>query len=196
MGEASILSMTRRHEIRTIDLSGSESCLIGVLSDTHSRPHPNLFPLLERDRPSLILHAGDMGALDLIGELETVCQTVFVRGNVDPTGPMWPDSVTLRVKVGNTFGVDLLLLHFALVRLRLNKDALDLLRQHPAQIVVFGHSHIPFLGVDRNVHLFNPGSAGPSRMGLPTTMGFIEIASGQLRFKHLDLRTGEVWKPA
>ena len=136
-----------------------------------------------------------MGALDLIGELETVCQTVFVRGNVDPTGPMWPDSVTLRVKVGNTFGVDLLLLHFALVRLRLNTDALELLRQHPAQIVVFGHSHIPFLGADRNVHLFNPGSAGPSRMGLPTTMGFIEIASGQLRFKHLDLQTGEVWKP-
>jgi hypothetical protein len=170
--------------------------LIGVLSDTHGRPHPNLFPLLERHRPSLILHAGDAGGLDLIDELEAVCQTVFVRGNVDPTGPIWPDSVTLHVKVDKNFRVDLLLLHFALVQLRLNKDAVDLLRQHPAQIVVFGHSHIPFLGVDRNVHLFNPGSAGPPRMGLPTTMGFIEIASGQLRFKHLDLRTGEVWKPA
>jgi putative phosphoesterase len=187
--------MARRHEIRTIDLSDSESCLIGALSDTHSRPHPNLFPLLEQRRPSLILHAGDVGDLDLIEELETVCQVVFVRGNVDPSGRMWPDSMTLHVKVGNTFRVDLLLLHFALVQLRLNKDAVNLLRQHPAQIVVFGHSHIPVLGADRNVHLFNPGSAGPSRMGLPTTMGFIEIASGQLRFKHLDLQTGEVWKP-
>jgi hypothetical protein len=31
-------------------------------------------------------------------------------------------------------------------------------------------------------------------MGLPVTMGLIEI-SDQLRFKHLDLQTGEQWKP-
>lgn len=187
--------MQRRHETKTIDLSASEDCLIAVVSDTHGRPHPNLLPALGQHRPSLILHAGDAGDLDVIQGLEAVCPTVFVRGNVDPAGPMWPHSVTVHINVGNTFRLDLLLLHFALVQLRLNKDALDLLRQHPARIVVFGHSHIPYLGVDRNVHLFNPGSAGPSRMGLPTTMGFIEISSGHLRFKHLDLRTGEAWKP-
>jgi uncharacterized protein len=187
--------MARRHESATIDLPDSESCLIGVLSDTHGRPHPNLFPLLEQHRPSLILHAGDVGDLDLIEELGTLCQILFVRGNVDPAGPRWPDSLTLHMKVGDTFRMDLLLLHFALAQLRLNKDAADLLQQYPSQIVVFGHSHIPFVGTDRDVCLFNPGSAGPPRMGLPITMGFIEIASGQVRFKHLDLRTGDAWRP-
>jgi predicted phosphodiesterase len=60
--------------------------------------------------------------------------------------------------------------------------------------VVYGHSHIPFLGKQENTVLFNPGSAGPPRMGLPITMGFIEI-SDQTRFRHLDLQTGEQWKP-
>jgi putative phosphoesterase len=187
--------MGQRHETRTIELSEFDRCLIGVLSDTHGRPHPRLFPLLEEHQPSLILHAGDVGTLDLIDELQAVCPTVFVRGNVDPVGPMWPDSVSLRLKVGNNFSVDLLLLHVALAHLRLNKEAADELRRHPAQLVVFGHSHIPFVGTDRNVNLFNPGSAGPPRMGLPVTMGFIEIESVRLHFRHLDLRSGETWKP-
>jgi putative phosphoesterase len=187
--------MVYRHTTRTINLPDIQNCLVAVISDTHGKPHPNLFPILERHPPSIILHAGDLGDLDLITELEEISQTVYVRGNVDPTGSIWPDSVALRIKLGASFQIDLLLLHVAVVHLKLNKNALNLLRQHPAQTVVFGHSHIPFLGMDGKICLFNPGSAGPSRMGLPTTMGFIEVSSGQLSFKHLDLRTGEQWKP-
>jgi len=72
---------------------------------------------------------------------------------------------------------------------------LNLLRQHPAQVVIFGHSHLPFLGTEGKVCLFNPGSAGPPRWGLPTTLGFIQNTADQLTFKHLDLRTGEEWRP-
>jgi uncharacterized protein len=186
--------MVQRHETRTIELNNIKDCVIAVLSDTHGRPHPNLFSTLEKFHPSLILHAGDIGDLDLIAELEGFTQAVYVRGNVDPTGPMWPDSVSLRIKLGAARQIDLLLVHFAVARLRLNREAISLLRENPAQIVAYGHSHIPFLGKQQSAVLFNPGSAGPPRMGLPTTMGLIEI-SDQIRFKHLDLRTGELWNP-
>ncbi len=187
--------MTHRHFTKTVELPDVKGCIIAVISDTHGRPHPNLFPVLDRHHPSLILHAGDLGDLDLITELEAVSQTVYVRGNVDPAGPMWPDAVTLRLKLATSLRLDLLLLHMAMAQLRLNREAVTLLQRSPAQMVVFGHSHVPFLGKDGKMGLFNPGSAGPSRMGLPTTMGLIEMEGGQLRFKHLDLQTGQQWKP-
>ncbi len=186
--------MVRRHETRTIELPEAGDLTVGVVSDTHGRPHPNLFPLLDQHHPSLILHAGDMGDLDLVTELEAFSPTVYVRGNVDPTGPAWPDSVSLGITLGPSRRIGLLLVHFAVARLRLNRNVVSLLRENPAQIVVYGHSHMPFLGRQQDIVLFNPGSAGPPRMGLPTTLGLIEI-SDQIRFKHVDLRTGELWIP-
>jgi len=188
--------MAHRHVTKTIELPDATDGIIAVISDTHGKPHPNLVPILEQHHPSLILHAGDVGDLDLIRELETVSQTLYVRGNVDPAGPLWPDSLAIRMKLGASHQFDLLLLHIAVARLRLNREAADLLHQNPAHIVIFGHSHVPFLGRDGKIGLFNPGSAGPSRMGLPITMGFIEISSGRLSFKHLDLRTGAQWTPS
>jgi putative phosphoesterase len=91
--------------------------------------------------------------------------------------------------------LSILLLHFAMVHLKLNKMALSLLRQRPADIVIFGHSHIPFLGSEEKITLFNPGSAGPPRFRLPITMGLIEVSAHQVKFKHLDLQTGTTWLP-
>ncbi len=187
--------MVQRHENRLIDLPDIDHGLIAAISDTHGKPHASLFPVLGQYKPLLILHAGDMGDRELLGDLEEVGPTIFVRGNVDPAGPGYPESVSVRIKLGRTFSLDILLLHIAIGRMRLNRDAVDLLQQYPAKVVVFGPSHIPFVGEDRDVWLFNPGSAGPSRMGLPTTIGFMEISPGQMSFKHIDLLTGRQWVP-
>lgn len=182
------------HVTRTIEFAGNGTCSVAVVSDTHGKPHPNLLPLLEARRPSLILHAGDVGGLAVIDALAKIGQTVYVRGNVDPAGPAWPDSVSLHLGLGSSW-LDVLLLHIALARMKLNRTALDLIHRHPAQAVVFGHSHTPFLGMHGKVGLFNPGSAGPARWGLPITMGWMEVSPGGLGFRHLDLPTGQVWKP-
>jgi putative phosphoesterase len=187
--------MVQRHENILIDIPGIERGLIAVISDTHGKPHASLFPILEQYGPSLILDAGDLGAPALLSDLNKVSPTVFVRGNIDPVCPTCPDSVSLRITMGGTFSMDLLLLHIAIARMRLNRDTLDLLRQHPAQGVVFGHSHIPFVGEEDGIWLFNPGSAGPARMGLPTTIGLIELSSGKVSFRHIDLLTGKEWIP-
>ena len=100
----------------------------------------------------MILHAGDVGDHRVLTELRGISETLFVRGNVDPRGPTWPDSVTLQIQLNEGRRLTFLLLHFAMVNLKLNKMALSLLRQNPAEIVVFGHSHIPFLGVGGEDH--------------------------------------------
>ena len=191
--------MHHRHETKRIILSGDPDCVIGVVSDTHGKPHPNLITLLEEEKPALILHAGDVGDIGLIRKLEEVSTTVFVRGNVDPAGAAWPDSVRIRLILGKWAELDLLLLHFAISGLKLRNDALTLLRENPARILVFGHSHIPFIGsqeeAEGKIYLFNPGSAGPRRFRLPTTIGFIRISSGKLKFDHVDLNTREAWTP-
>ena len=187
--------MSSKHEKKSINLSSTGTCRIAVLSDTHSRPHPALLPLLIDHQPSLILHAGDVGDAALLAALDNIARTVFVRGNIDPKGPSWPESVCLQLKLPSGTALDLLLLHMAIVHLRLNRRSLDLLRLFPSQLIVFGHSHVPYIGQEGKVWLFNPGAAGPSRFRLPTTLGMMELSSEGLRMKHLDLTTGRPWTP-
>jgi len=44
--------------------------------------------------------------------------------------------------------------------------------------VVFGHSHIPFDGVEDGVHLFNPGSPTDRRRQPAGTYGVLQLADG------------------
>ncbi len=187
--------MLQRNTTRTIVLPGVESCLIAVVSDTHGKPHGRLLPALEEIHPTLILHAGDVGAPALLADLRKISETIFVRGNVDPRGSAWPDAVTLHLQLDEGLRLSLLLLHFAVLHFKLNETAWSLLQRNPVPIVVFGHSHLPFLGVDRKITLFNPGSAGPPRFGLPITLGLIDVSAHRVGFKHLDLQTGKEWRP-
>ena len=54
-------------------------------------PIPPCFPSSKSTVPQLILHAGDVGGTELLEELEKISTTIYIRGNVDPTGPTWPD---------------------------------------------------------------------------------------------------------
>jgi len=61
--------------------------------------------------------------------------------------------------------------------------------------VVCGHSHVPFLGRDRGLTIFNPGSIGPRRFHLPIVFGTIDVTPAGLRFAHVDCETGAPWTP-
>jgi predicted phosphodiesterase len=62
-------------------------------------------------------------------------------------------------------------------------------------MIVCGHSHVPFVGRDRGLTVFNPGSIGPRRFQLPIVFGVIEIAAGKLSLRHVDCETGGAWEP-
>ena len=78
---------------------------------------------------------------------------------------------------------------------RLRADAVRLARAEDARIVVCGHSHVPFMGRDRDLTIFNPGSIGPRRFQLPIVFGVIDISWSRVAMKHVDCESGQQWLP-
>lgn len=161
---------------------------LAVVADTHSAPHPRTAELLRAARPDAILHAGDIGALDVVKDLAAIAPTHAVRGNID--AHVLPDDIVLDFERAT-----LLLTHIAVNGPKLRADAAKRAHAAKAAIVVCGHSHVPFLGRDRDLVVFNPGSVGPRRFHLPIVFGLMELADGKLRFEHVSCETGERWLP-
>src|SRR5260370_9507755 len=58
--------------------------IIGVISDTHGLFRPEAKAALAGS--DLIIHAGDVGKLEILTELKTIAPLFVVRGNVDNVG--------------------------------------------------------------------------------------------------------------
>ena len=168
---------------------------IVVVADTHSDPHPRTHELVAREKPDLVLHAGDIGDLRVVKDLEAIAPTWAVRGNIDVRLPNLPDLLTIDVMRGGERLFGIMLFHIAVAGPRLRGDAAKLARAEGANIVVCGHSHVPFIGVDRGLTIFNPGSIGPRRFHLPIVFGVMDIVEGRVSMKHVSCETGEDWMP-
>lgn len=171
-----------------------DAARVAVVADTHSRPHPRLAEHLRALRPSCILHAGDVGDLSVIDELARVAPVHAVRGNIDGRTPELPDVLTLEVTLDRAPLVTMMLVHHALVGPRLLTAARRMAQAEGASLVVCGHSHVPFAGVDGDLTVLNPGSVGPRRFQLPIVFAVIEIAAGGLALRHVDCETGAIWR--
>lgn len=113
----------------------------------------------------LILHAGDVGAPEILDSLRALAPVVAVRGNVD-TGP-WARALPLTevILAGST---RVYMLHI-LQDLDINPEAAGI------HIVVSGHSHKPVQEDKSGVLYVNPGSAGPRRFQLPVTVARLDL---------------------
>jgi predicted phosphodiesterase len=54
---------------------------------------------------------------------------------------------------------------------------------------------MPFIGRERDLTFFNPGSIGPRRFTLPILFGTIDITPTGVRLGHVDCETGRSWSP-
>jgi hypothetical protein len=54
---------------------------------------------------------------------------------------------------------------------------------------------VPFIGRDRGLSVFNPGSIGPRRFQLPIVLGAIDITDTSASLRHIDCETGKPWTP-
>jgi putative phosphoesterase len=142
------------------------------------------------------LHAGDIGGLSVLDELAAIAPLFAVRGNIDTRARGLPDSWTLDVQRGEQSLFKLLLVHIAVHGPKLRADAARLARAEGAALVVCGHSHVPFLGRDRGIAVFNPGSIGPRRFQLPIVFGVIDIDTQRVQMRHVDCETGRTWHPS
>jgi len=178
-----------------LQLDDRNGLRVAIVADTHSHPHPRTTELLRAERPAAILHAGDIGDLGVLDQLAKIAPVIAVRGNIDERAPHLPDVVTINVCAGDQSALRLLITHIAVYGAKLRADAAQLAARHSARIVVCGHSHVPFLGRDRGLTVFNPGSIGPRRMHLPIVFGMMEIVDAKLGFRHIDCETGHAWSP-
>jgi len=187
----------------SLALRGDGTLTIACVADTHSQPHAAIAERLAAIAPDAILHAGDIGDAAVIAGLAATAPVFAVRGNID-TRSVFPDVLTLDL-VGAGADADdtpggaprlrIYLTHIAVAGPRLRADVARAARAERAQLVVCGHSHVPFIGRDRELAVFNPGSIGPRRFHLPIVFGTIAITPQAVRLAHIDCETGQPWLP-
>ncbi len=150
-----------------------------VLSDTHispSRPGRRLPDAVYGflDEADAVLHAGDVTSPDLLAELEGFAPVHAVLGNND---------VALRLP-------ERLEVELAGVRVAMVHDSGPssgrtgrLRRWFPdADVVVFGHSHLPWHEIDPGGQLhLNPGSPTERRMAPTKTVAWLDLEDGEVR---------------
>jgi len=149
---------------------------LGVISDTHGLLRPEAVDALRRsDR---ILHAGDVGAPEILEALAKIAPVTAVRGNVDSAS--WA-RVLPATEVVEAGGVLIYMLH--------DLDQLDLKPEAAGfRVVIYGHSHQPQIEEKNGVLYFNPGSAGPRRFSLPVSVGRLTIAAGKVQAQLVELK--------
>src|SRR5271157_5570065 len=148
--------------------------ILGVISDTHSLLRPQAVEALRgSDR---ILHAGDIGAPEILEALKQIAPVTAIRGNID-TAP-WA-SILPTTEVVEANGVSIHMLH-DLAQLDLKPDAAGF------RVIVYGHSHHPKIVEKNGVLYFNPGSAGPRRFNLPVSVGRLMIEGLRVRAELVD----------
>lgn len=183
------------HHVKAVPLREDGGLRIVLVADTHGAPHSESARVIAARRPDVILHAGDIGDLAVLDRLADIAPVIAVRGNIDERARDLPDVVTIDVQSGGRSAMKILLVHIAVHGPRIRADAARLARESGATLILCGHSHVPFLGKDRGLVVFNPGSIGPRRFQLPIVFGFLEIADGQLSMEHVSCETGQRWEP-
>jgi putative phosphoesterase len=135
----------------------------GIISDTHGLLRPEAQRALHGVQS--IIHAGDIGAPEILAQLKRIAPVFAVRGNVD-TQP-WALELPLTTVV-ETSGFSIYVLH--------NLQDLDLNPQAAGfDAVITGHTHQAAQRLEAGVLYLNPGSAGPRRFQLPVTLALLEI---------------------
>jgi uncharacterized protein len=145
---------------------------LGVIADTHGLLRPQVFDAFSQ--VDHIVHAGDLGSLELLNELEALAPVTAVYGNTDgyDIRDRLPQVAKLELE-----GFDIVITHGDQLGSptpeNLNATFPD------AQIIVYGHTHRPLLTVvDVVVTVMNPGSAGPRRFRLQPSVGILELEPG------------------
>lgn len=131
---------------------------LGVFSDTHGSFPPELLDFFSAC--DVVLHAGDIGALELAEAWEKRVCFKAVYGNIDGAEVRRCYPEILRLHLG---GARLLMTHIAGYPGHYNARIKHILSIEKPQIVICGHSHILKIQYDARLgHLhINPGACGP-----------------------------------
>ncbi len=131
----------------------------------------------------LVLHAGDISTAAALAEIEAIGPPVHaVHGNVDAPELVRRLPAELKLTIE---GVTLALIHDAgpaAGRLQRMQQ-----RFPDADVVVFGHSHMPLHEEEDGFQLFNPGSPTQRRRAPRHTIGIASLGAGKAALEHVAL---------
>ncbi len=148
-----------------------------VLSDTHSPRFWKGCPpavAAQLESADVILHAGDVCTPDVLDLLAGYAPLHVVLGNNDvPEVAAWGAPAALQVELG---GLQVAMIHDSGPKER--RTARMRRRFLTADLVVFGHSHIPMDATGDGLRIFNPGSPTDKRRQPYGTLGILELADG------------------
>jgi hypothetical protein len=145
---------------------------LGVISDTHGLLRPEVFEVFRK--VDHIFHAGDIGSLSLLTELEALAPVTAVYGNTDDWDVRARVPRVARVQLD---GFEIVLTHGD----QFGSPTPDALYAAfpDAEIILFGHTHKPLLTlVDLVVTVMNPGAAGQRRFDILPSVGILELETG------------------
>ena len=130
---------------------------IGILSDTHGYLDPKIFTYFKD--VDEIWHAGDVGAVKVIEDLEKFKPVRGVHGNIDDhlIRKIWPKHNRFKCE-----DMEILISHIGGKPYKYSKEAYSELAEKTANIFVCGHSHILLVQFDKNLNCLwlNPGACG------------------------------------
>jgi len=159
---------------------------IGVLSDTHGmkKATQKVLEYMSETNKEIdtIIHAGDL--VSDAKFIERLGYKVYcVAGNCDPIG-IAPAERLIEIEGKKIF---LAHGHTYQVKYGVNK-LLERAKNLSAEIVIFGHTHIPENLKVAGVLLFNPGSVTLPKQGGPGTFGILEIAGKDVFAHHVQVK--------
>ena len=141
---------------------------IGLISDTHGQLPIEIFKIFAD--VDLIIHAGDIGPEEILVDLKTIAPVKAVFGNMDHS----PLSHSLnRVDFIKADNLTLCVTHimnspksFAYELFKMNKKA---------NVVIYGHTHIPQVSEYNNIKFVNPGSVVHPRGGTAPSVAILTV---------------------
>jgi hypothetical protein len=150
---------------------------IGLLSDTHSFLDPKIFNhFAEVDE---IWHGGDIGAPELMDQLEAFKPVRAVFGNIDEPvlRQRYPEDLLFTVE-----GVKVFITHIGGYPGRYNTRVRKLLDEHKPKLYICGHSHILKVMPDAKRELLhvNPGACGQHGFHKVRTLVRFSLTSGRI----------------
>jgi putative phosphoesterase len=133
-------------------------------------------------RADVVLHAGDITSRQALAELEAMAETYAVLGNNDgDLEGLLPESRLLELG-----GVQIAMVHDSGPRQGRARRVHS--RFPDADLVVFGHSHVPVdeVGVGEQL-LFNPGSPTQRRSQPHRTFGRLRLGGGRVLRRQIEI---------
>lgn len=141
-----------------------------VVSDTHNK-HEYLDMAIEEVQPDRIFHLGDGDGCEIYMEAVAGCPVEIVRGNCDFASTL-PAEVVMRV------GAHVVMLthgHYYQVNYG-TEELIEAAREKGADVVMYGHTHVPEISEHHGILVINPGSISyPRQRGKEPSYAVVEV---------------------